>query len=167
MSRAGRPPPKAKSEASSCEGDARIEAKPARCRVWFRITWPEVARVLQCRAPFSSPQTLSRARRLELGKLSRLCFLGGREFVQSFRVGARVKGGVPTGYPSHTPARSSLFSPTHCPVLSPFRFSVFLIWCWQGTGLFPLDPVWFSNQVCSDIPTRRVNGHREEQRSLS
>lgn len=163
----GRPPPKAKLEASSCEGDARIEAKPVRHRVWFQITWPEVDRVLQCRAPFSSLQILSRVCKLEHGKLSRLCFLGGEEFVQSFRMGTQVKGEVPTGYHSHTPAHSSQFSATHCPVLAPFCFSIFLIWCWQGTNVFPLDPFWFSNQFCSDIPTRRVNSHRDVQMSLS
>lgn len=165
----GRSPLKAKLEASSCDGDARIEAKPARRRVWFQVTWSEVGRVLQFRAPFSSLQTLSRACKLEHGKLSRLCFLGGGEFVQSFRMGTQVKGEVPTGYPSHTPARASPFLSRPLAALSylPFVFPIFLIWCRQGTGVFPLDPFWFSNQFCSDIPTRRVNGHREEQRSLS
>lgn len=142
--------------------------------------------VLEFRALFSSPQTLSGVCKLELGKLSSLCFLGGDGFVQSLRMGTQVKGrstnrksqpypgwepkskeGVPAGSPSHTACSFfSLFSPTHCPVLSPFCFSIFLVWCWQGTGVFPLDPFWFSNRFCADITMHRVNGHCEEQMSL-
>lgn len=162
-------PLKAKLEASSCDGDARIEAKPVRRRVWFQITWSEVGRVLQFRAPFSSLQTLSRACKLEHGKLSRLCFLGGGEFVPSFRMGTQVKGEVPTGYHRHTPARASPFSHTHSlPCLISLSFSLSSSsGAGKEPGVFPLDPFWFSNQFCSDIPTRRVNGHREEQMRLS